>query len=150
MVVAALVLVGVGGVIVYGYLAGPGWIGVADKTFWDCLELLIVPAALALGVYWLNRRQDERDREADATRERERQDQEARRDKEREADATQRESERQISENARKQRELDVANQRAQDDALRAYLTQMSSLLLKYDLHSSTEGVSATDISVED
>jgi hypothetical protein len=150
MIVAALVLVGVVGVIVYGYLARPGWIGVADKTFWDYLELLIVPAALALGVYWLNRRQDERDREADAARERERQAQAARREEEREADATQREHERQISEDARKQRELEVANQRAQDDALRAQLNQMSSLLLKYDLHSSTEGISAKDISVED
>jgi hypothetical protein len=39
------------GVIVYGYLAKPGWTGVTNKKFWDYLELLIVPAALALGVF---------------------------------------------------------------------------------------------------
>lgn len=58
---------GLGGVvevIIYGYLERPGWIGVSGKQFWDYLDLLIVPAALALGVYWLNRRQDERDQQA--------------------------------------------------------------------------------------
>jgi hypothetical protein len=38
--------VGVLGVIVYGYVARPGWVGVADKKFWDYPDLLIVPAAL--------------------------------------------------------------------------------------------------------
>ena len=52
------------GVILYGYLARPGWISVADKTFWDYLELLIVPAALALGVYWLNGAHSKRECEA--------------------------------------------------------------------------------------
>jgi hypothetical protein len=50
---ATLVLAGVAIVILCGYW-GLGWIGVADKTFWDYLRLLIVPAALALGVAWLN------------------------------------------------------------------------------------------------
>ena len=52
---AALTLEGVIGLIVYGYVAKPGWIGVSGKKFWDYLELLIVPAALGIGVYWLNR-----------------------------------------------------------------------------------------------
>jgi uncharacterized protein YjbI with pentapeptide repeats len=70
-VLAAAVLLGI---IVYGYLdmPGSGWIGVANKKFWNYLDLLIVPAALALGVYWLNRRQNERDQQAEETqRERE-------------------------------------------------------------------------------
>jgi uncharacterized protein YjbI with pentapeptide repeats len=42
------------------------------KTLWDWLQLLIVPAALALGGYWLNKGQREREREAeDARKERE-------------------------------------------------------------------------------
>jgi Pentapeptide repeats (8 copies) len=53
-------------VIIYGYLAKPGWIGSSGKQFWDYLDLLIVPAALALGVYWLNRRQTERAQQAEA------------------------------------------------------------------------------------
>ena len=69
---AALTLAGVIGLIAYGYVARPGWIGVSGKKFWDYLELLIVPAALGIGVYWLNRRQTERDNQAEAERERER------------------------------------------------------------------------------
>jgi hypothetical protein len=87
VVIAALALVGV---IIYGYLAKPGWVGVSDKKVWDYLKLLIVPAALALGVYWLNR--------------------------------------------AQRERELEVENQRAQDEALQAYLDQMGTLVLKEDL----------------
>ena len=60
-VLAAVVLAVMLVLILYGYSDMPwsGWIGVANKRFWDYLELLFVPAALALGVYWLNRRQDE-------------------------------------------------------------------------------------------
>jgi Pentapeptide repeats (8 copies) len=78
VVVAALVLAGVVVVIFYGYLAKPGWIGVSDKKFWDYLELLIVPAVLAIGVAWINLMQGERGRreeEAQQRRELELQDQ---------------------------------------------------------------------------
>jgi uncharacterized protein YjbI with pentapeptide repeats len=117
--IATLALVlGVVGVILYGYQAKPGWIGVSGKKFWDYLELLIVPAALALGVYWLNRTQGERERKAqEAQEKRERKAEAERREREREAQAAQRE------------RELVVENQRAQDAALEAYLDQMSQLL---------------------
>jgi uncharacterized protein YjbI with pentapeptide repeats len=70
IVLAVLVLGGVVEVIIYGYLERPGWIGVSGKKFWDYLDLLIVPGALALGVYWLNRRQDERDQQAEEDRSR--------------------------------------------------------------------------------
>lgn len=93
VIIAALAaLAAVVGVLIYGLLArpllgrpNPGWIGVADKEVWDWLELLIVPVALAVGVYWLNQ--------------------------------------------AQRKRELEVENQRAQDEALQAYLDQMSQLL---------------------
>jgi hypothetical protein len=65
VVLATLALGGVVVVIIYGYLDRPGWIGVADKKFWDYLELLIIPAALAIGVYLLNRAQSERERKAE-------------------------------------------------------------------------------------
>ena len=59
VVTAALILMVVAIVIVYGYLARPKpeWVGVANKNVWDWLDLLVVPAALAIGVYWLNTRQ---------------------------------------------------------------------------------------------
>jgi hypothetical protein len=63
MVLAALALAVVGAII-YGYLARPGWIGVAGKKFWDYLHLLIVPTALVIGGYLLN--QAQRDREIKA------------------------------------------------------------------------------------
>lgn len=106
-------------VIVYAYWTRPGWAGVADKTFWDYLELLIVPAALAIGVWWLTREQSKRDREAE--------DAQQRRDLKAENDRRERERNAQI---AQRSRELEVENQRAQDAALQAYLDQMSRLLL--------------------
>jgi uncharacterized protein YjbI with pentapeptide repeats len=121
IVVLALTIV----LIVYGYLdlPGSGWIGVADKKFWNYLQLLIVPAALALGVYWLNRAQQEREHQA----------------------ADRREAEREAHEAAQRKRELEVQNRRAQDEALQAYLDQMSQLLLDKDkpLRQSEEDAEA-------
>src|SRR5918995_2977366 len=102
-------------------------------TLWDWIKILIVPAAIAIGVAWLNRAQ-----------ERERQAQDAQREQEREAEAEQREREREATEEARREREreaqaaqrereLEVENQRAQDAALQAYLDQMGQLLLEKD-----------------
>ena len=114
---AALALIGVVGVIIYGYMAERAkWVGDADKTFWDYLELLIVPAAI--GVTVLNWMQSERAREAeDAKEARERMAEDAKEAREREAQAVQWE------------RELKVEDQKAQDEALQAYLDQISRLL---------------------
>lgn len=109
VVLAALALAGIViGVIVYGYLDMPGseLIGVANKRFWDYLELLIVPVALLIGGYFLNRAQREREREA---------------------------------EQAHRGQVLESENQRAQDEALQAYLDQMGQMLTDKDrpLHRS-------------
>src|SRR5215203_4526835 len=102
-------------VIIYGYLAKPGWIGSSGKQLWDYLDLLIVPAALALGVYWLNRRQNERDQQA---------------------------------ESAQQERALAVESQRAQDEALQAYLDQMAQLLTDKEdrLHEARPGDSLSTV----
>src|SRR5215216_283686 len=61
---------GLGGVvevIIYGYLEKPGWIGVSSKQFWDYLDLLIVPAAIAIGVTvfnWMQSARQSRDEDA--------------------------------------------------------------------------------------
>ena len=107
VVLAVLVLGGVVEVIIYGYLERPGWVGSSGKQFWDYLDLLIVPAALALGVYWLNQRQNERDQQV--------------------ADAQQ-------------ERALAVESQRAQDEALQAYLDQMAQLLIEHPLRRASPG----------
>lgn len=120
MVTLAVFLAGVVGVIVYGYLATPGWVGVSGKKFWDYLELLVVPGVLALGVYWLNRRQAVREQQAEDKRQ-------AREDK---------------AQAAQVEHALEVENHRAQDVALHTYLDQMGQLLLDEvrPLRQSKEG----------
>jgi uncharacterized protein YjbI with pentapeptide repeats len=74
-----------------GYFFGWEWTGVvkdadfSKRTLWDWLQLLIIPAVLAGGTIWFNRRQQQRDQQS--------------------------------------------AEQRAQDEALQAYLDHMSQLL---------------------
>jgi hypothetical protein len=115
LITALAIFAGVVIVIIYGYLERPGWIGVSGKKFWDYLDLLIVPAALALGVYWLNRRQNERDQQA---------------------------------EDAQQERALAVESQRAQDEALQAYLDQMAQLLTDKErpLHEAQPGDSLSTV----
>jgi Pentapeptide repeats (8 copies) len=118
----------VGGLIIYSYADWPGarYFGIADKNVWDYLELLIVPAALAFGVYWLNRTQDIRQQEADDSQQR-----------------------RQL-EFAREQHmlELETVTQQARDAALRAYLDQMSQLLTDKErpLHDANPGESLSTV----
>jgi len=42
--------------IVYGYVAKPEWVGVADKTLWDWAELLIIPLVIASLAFFFNSR----------------------------------------------------------------------------------------------
>jgi hypothetical protein len=64
-----------------------------DKTLWDWLKLLIVPAVIAAGAAWFNQQQ--------------------------------------------RKRELEIADSRAQDEALQAYLGEMSELLLEKKVRKS-------------
>jgi hypothetical protein len=110
-------------IVICGYIFGWKWTGLPKRTLWDWLKLLIVPAALALGVFWLNRAQ-----------ERERQAHEDRTQRERDVETAQREQEREATEEARRKRDLEVAEQRAQDEALQAYLDKMTDLLVVHKL----------------
>jgi uncharacterized protein YjbI with pentapeptide repeats len=110
----------VAGLIIYSYTDWPGarYFGIADKTFWDYLELLIVPATLAFGVYWLNRTQEERQQEADRFQQ-----------------------QLQLGHNQMQQnRGLEVVTQQQQDAALRSYLDQMSQLMLQEGLTNQEPG----------
>jgi hypothetical protein len=61
-------------VVVFGYLERPGWVGVANKKFWDYLEILLVPAAVAVGILLLDRSQRQREQVSEKVqREREQQ-----------------------------------------------------------------------------
>src|SRR6266568_2173537 len=94
------------------------------RTFWDWLSLLIVPIMLAVGGFWLNNLQKERDLEVEKAR------------KQRE--------ERAIERRAQTEREIAEDNQR--ETALQAYIDKMSDLLLDNKLRESQEENEVRDI----
>jgi uncharacterized protein YjbI with pentapeptide repeats len=114
------------GILVYlGY--GLGWTGFGQsstkegvqpaKTLWEWLGLLFVPTMLALGAFLLNRLQKQHE---DRVQEAQKQHQE-------------------LMEEAQRQREHAAAIQRAQDETLRAYLDQMSNLMVDQGLRKEPE-----------
>src|SRR3712207_3068824 len=58
-IIGATVVVVAALLIVSGYSAE--WTGLPGKTFWDWLQLLIVPAVIAAGGIWFNRQQRKRE-----------------------------------------------------------------------------------------
>jgi uncharacterized protein YjbI with pentapeptide repeats len=99
------------------------------KTLWDLLQLLIVPLVLAIGGFWLNQIQKDREQRAiDERAEREKRETEQRAKTEREA-AEQRDK-----------TERDVALGNQQEAALQAYINAISELLLKEKLRESKPG----------
>jgi uncharacterized protein YjbI with pentapeptide repeats len=126
----ALLGIGIGLTIliiaVCGYVFGWEWTGLAKRTFWDWLSLLVVPLVLALGGYFFTRSENQRTRVA--------------------ADE-QRALDRQIAD---EQRSLDreIADARRQDDTLQAYLDGMTQLLTDKDppLHMAQVGDSLSTV----
>jgi hypothetical protein len=120
----ALFGVGIGLTIVIiavcGYVFGWEWTGLAKRTFWDWLSLLIVPLVLALGGYLFTRSENRRARQEAAEQHRVDQD---------------------IA-NQRAETDREIADQRRQDDALQAYLDHIGELLLDKEkpLRQSKEG----------
>src|SRR5215208_8346010 len=78
--------------------------GQPPKILWEWLGLVIVPAMLAAGAFWINQRQKQHDVQIQA---------------------------------AEKKREETATIQRAQDEALGAYLDQMSDLMVDRDLRKN-------------
>jgi hypothetical protein len=100
--------------------ASLGWTGFGDKTLWDWLQLLstlAIPVVLAAAGLWFTSQQDARQQNIE----------------------NQRARQAQKIENQRSEAERELAVQRAQDEALQAYLGEMSSLLLEKDLRASEE-----------
>jgi uncharacterized protein YjbI with pentapeptide repeats len=80
--------------------------GQPPKTLWEWLGLLIVPAMLAAGAFWINQRQKQHDEGIQA---------------------------------AQREREETAAIQRAQDEALGAYLDQMSDLIVDREMRKKPD-----------
>lgn len=87
--------------------------GFGSRSLWDWLDLLFIPGVLALGVFWLNKRQRNAERERD----------EKNQENDRKRTEQQAELEREI---AREQREQETLHQ---------YLDRMTDLLLNHSLH---------------
>jgi uncharacterized protein YjbI with pentapeptide repeats len=109
-VTAIIVLLTIGG-------AASRWTGFRGKTVWDVLQLLIVPLALAVVGFLFTMQQDIRQQHIEDERARQARN----------------------IEDQRAAAERELAKQRAQDEMLRAYLDQMSHLLLEKDLRGSEE-----------
>jgi hypothetical protein len=108
---AIIVLLAIGG-------AASSWTGFRGKTVWDLLQLLIVPLALAVIGFLFTMQQDSRQQQIE----------------------NHRTQQAQKIENQRAEAERELAVQRAQDEALQAYLDQMSTLMLDRNLLESEEG----------
>jgi hypothetical protein len=101
--------------------ASLGWTGFSEKKLWDWLQLLsalAIPVVLAAAGLWFAAQQDARQQQIE----------------------TDRAQQAQKIETDRAEAERDLAKQRAQDEALQAYLGQMSQLLLEKDLRNAEEG----------
>jgi Pentapeptide repeats (8 copies) len=96
-------------------IAWPRWTGFRGMTVRAWLQLLIVPLALVVIGFLFTAQQDRRQQEIE----------------------NQRVQQAQKIENQRAEAERELAVQRAQDEALQAYLDQMSGLLLERDLRAS-------------
>ncbi len=103
--------------IILGYIFNWSWAGLHGKTLYDWLQLLIIPAVLALGGYLFNYTTGKNERAATEQN-------------------TQ--AERETAEK-RAQTERDVALDNQREAALQAYIDNMSELLLHENLRESGE-----------
>ncbi len=99
-----------------------------EKTLYDWLQLAIIPAAIAFGVVWFTRLQQQRDQQLADMRAK----------VEREAAEKRAQAEREAAEK-RDQTERDIALDNQREVALQAYIDDMSSLLLEKNLRKSGE-----------
>jgi uncharacterized protein YjbI with pentapeptide repeats len=88
-----------------------------NKGLWDWLELLIAPAAIAVGIFLLTQAQQAREKHAEDERSRHEQEMEDR----------------------QREREREFENRRAQNTAVQAYINNMGTLMLEGDLRMSKE-----------
>ena len=100
---------------ILGYIFNWGWTGLSRKTLWDWLQLLIIPAVLAVGGYGINLTISRSEQEATNQRA---------------------QSEREAAEK-RAETEREIASDNQREAALQAYLDSMSELLLHENLRNS-------------
>ncbi len=99
----------------------PSWTGLAGKTLWDAAQLIIVPISLALIAYLLSNTQRQEDREIARA---------------------QREQDLKIADE-RRSSDSQIALNRERENALQAYLSAMTSLLLDHNMSDEKVAVIA-------
>jgi uncharacterized protein YjbI with pentapeptide repeats len=127
--------------IILGYIFNWGWTGLGPyispphpkdsdfqrgKTLWDWLQLLIIPAVLAVAGYFINLTISRGEQEATKQRAQ----------SEREAAEKRAETEREIAKQ-RYEQDQQIALDKQRQDLLQSYLDRMTELLLDKDLRSS-------------
>jgi uncharacterized protein YjbI with pentapeptide repeats len=100
-------LAGVVGVVIYGLAVEPALFGFDRKKPWNYLDVFLVPVVVTVATGWLTWAQHRRQRK----------------------DEAQRHALEDRAEKAQRDREFEVENRRAQDEALEAYLDEISQLL---------------------
>lgn len=121
--------IGIGGLFLalaafvhFGYLFGWEWTGFPQKNLFDWLQIAVLPVAVAIGTFALNRAAQRRD--AHAQREQ----------RERDAAAQQEQRERDMAaQQEQREREQAIEAGRAEESALQAYLDYMSRMLTDPD-----------------
>jgi uncharacterized protein YjbI with pentapeptide repeats len=112
--------------IILGYTNNWPWTGLRGKTLYDWLQLLIIPAVLALGGYLFNYTTSRNEQKATQLRAQ----------TEREAAEKQAQAELEAAEK-RAQTERDIALDNQREQALQTYIDSMSELLLEKKLRES-------------
>jgi uncharacterized protein YjbI with pentapeptide repeats len=113
-------------IVICGYLFGWKWTGLPGRTLWNWLDLLIVPAVLALGGYLFALSENRRTQETANQ---------------------QRELDRKLAQQ-RAETDRKIADDRQQDTTLQAYLDGMAQLLIDKEqpLHRAQQGDSLSSV----
>lgn len=123
----------IAGIIIYGYVYKSRWVGVSGRTFYEWLNLLVVPFFVAISVagigFWFTWRLEQTQQEVEDQRievQQELEDHRLRIEQRREEKRTQSEQE--------------LEARRSQSAGLQAYYSQIGQLMLEKDLRESAGG----------
>ena len=105
------------------------WTGFSQKKLFDWIQILVIPVAVAVGTFVLNRTAKKRDEAAER----------AQKEREEAAQKAQKERE-EAAQKAQKERDEEISAQRTQDATLQTYLDRMSLMLVERPLLDARPG----------
>jgi hypothetical protein len=105
------------------------WTGFPQKKLFDWIQILVIPVAVAVGTFVLNRTAEKRDEAA----------RQAQKERDEAAQKAQKERD-EAAQKAQKERDEEISAQRTQDAALQTYLDRMSLMLVERPLLTARPG----------